>query len=213
MTGTASDSERHLVVFSLHGEQYALPVAMVREIIRYVAPSATATASGLIRGMISLRGQVLPIVDLSIRLGRTLEIADGTRILVIELERGSLGLIVDRVDGVRLIPMERIERLPVAADDGLGDEIAAIDDRLIILLDAERALGSALPEPPRARPAKRTTARQPKPAPPRSPTEQTPARPPAKQTPARPPANQTPARSPAKQSPAHSPARGRRKPT
>jgi purine-binding chemotaxis protein CheW len=146
MTGTASESERQLVVFTLHGEQYALPVTTVREIIRYIAPSATATASGLIRGMISLRGQVLPIVDLSVRLGETLEIGDGTRILVIELDGGPVGLIVDRVDGVRLIPIERIAPLPVAADDGLGDEIAAVDDRLIILLDAERALANALPE-------------------------------------------------------------------
>src|SRR5262249_35745129 len=107
MTGTTSESERHLVVFTLHDEQYARPVTTAREIIRYVAPSATATASGLIRGMISLRGQVLPIVDLSIKLGRNLEIADGTRILAVELEHGSVGLIVDRVDGVRLIPVER----------------------------------------------------------------------------------------------------------
>ena len=153
MTGTTSDSARHVVVFSLHGEQYAMPVVTVREILRYVAPGATAAASGVIRGMISLRGEVLPIVDLSIKLGRSLEITDGTRILVIELERGSLGLIVDRVDGVMLIGAEQIAPLPLAADDGFGNEIAAVGERLILLLDAERVLGAVLPE--RARPPRR----------------------------------------------------------
>jgi purine-binding chemotaxis protein CheW len=58
-------TESHLVLFSLHGECYALPVTTVREIIRYVAPSATAAAGGLIQGMINLRGRIVPVVDLS----------------------------------------------------------------------------------------------------------------------------------------------------
>ena len=46
-----------------------LPITSVKEIIRYVPPSATATASGEIKGLINLRGRTLPIVDLSGRLG------------------------------------------------------------------------------------------------------------------------------------------------
>jgi purine-binding chemotaxis protein CheW len=107
--------ERHLVLFSLHGEHYGLPVSSVREIVLYTPPSATAAASGIVVGMINLRGSVLPIVDLSSRLGRTLEVTTGTRILVIELARGSVGLIVDTVDGVVRIPAEQVEPLPVAA--------------------------------------------------------------------------------------------------
>jgi purine-binding chemotaxis protein CheW len=150
--------ERHLVVFSLHGEQYGLPVASVREIVRYTAPSATAAATGVVVGMINLRGRVLPIVDLSSRLGATLEITGATRILVIELARGSVGLIVDSVDGVMRIPAEQVEPLPVpVGEDGLGEEIAAVGDRLIMLLDAERAVGRALPARPAARRRRRTT--------------------------------------------------------
>jgi purine-binding chemotaxis protein CheW len=145
--------ERHLVVFSLHGEQYGLPVTAVREIVRYAPPRATAAASGIVVGMINLRGQVLPIVDLSSRLGRTLEVGGGTRILVIDLGRGSVGLIVDSVDGVMRIPAEQVGPLPVTVgEDGLGEEVAAVDERLIMLLDAEKAVGSALPQP---RPAPR----------------------------------------------------------
>jgi purine-binding chemotaxis protein CheW len=152
------NDEHHLVVFSLLGEQYGLPVSSVREIVRYTQPGATAAATGVVVGMINLRGRVLPIVDLSSRLGRTLAITGGTRILVIELAQGPVGLIVDAVDGVMRVPAEQVEPLPVpVGEDGLGDQIAAVGDRLILLLDAERAVGSALPARPAARRRRKTT--------------------------------------------------------
>ncbi len=147
---TAPERERQLVVFSLHGEHYGLPIASVREIIRYTPPRATAVASGAIQGLINLRGRTLPVVDLSSRLGRQLETGRETRILVVEVSNGSLGLIVDTVDGILPVPAEQIEPLPIAAENGLGDEIAAVGERLIVLIDAERALGSLLPRRPTA---------------------------------------------------------------
>jgi purine-binding chemotaxis protein CheW len=154
---TAAKGERQLVVFSLHGEYYGLPITTVREIIRYVAPSATAAARGIIQGMINLRGRTLPIVDLSSRLGRTFEVGIKTRILVLEIAGGALGLIVDTVDGILPVPAEQIQPLPVsAADNGLGDEVAAVGDKLIVLLDAERAFGDVLPSKPA--PARRRRA-------------------------------------------------------
>jgi len=147
---TATESDRHLVVFSLHGEHYALPVELVREIIRYTPPTVTAAAGGVVQGMISIRGEALPVVDLSSRLGRRLEIGSGTRIVVVELKRGPLGLIVDTVEGVWLISAAQVEQLPVpVAADGLGKEIVAVGERLIMLIDAEKALASAFPRAPR----------------------------------------------------------------
>jgi purine-binding chemotaxis protein CheW len=151
---TAAELERHLVVFSWHGEHYAVPIASVREIIRYTRPTVVATTSELIRGMINLRGRVLPVVDVSSRLGHQLEIDARTRILVLEVANGDIGLIVDTVEGVREIPVSKIEPMPVAGSgDGLGHEIAAIDDQLIVLVDPERALGGVLPGRPGAPPA------------------------------------------------------------
>jgi purine-binding chemotaxis protein CheW len=152
------DSGRQIIVFSLHDEQYGLPIGSVREIIRYTPPRVTATAHGLIRGMINLRGQVLPVLDLSSRLGYTVEVSDATRILIIDVSNGVLGLIVDTVDGVVQVAVDRIEPIPGAvAADALGIEIAAIDDRLVMLMDPDRALGHVLPGAPGGRAAEPVT--------------------------------------------------------
>jgi len=160
-----AEAERQVVVFSLAGEYYGLPITAVREIIRYVAPSATATARGAIRGMIVLRGRTLPIADLSSRLGKELEIGTRTRILVLEVAGGALGLIVDGVDGILPIPADRVESMPVdTGDAGLGDEIAAVGERLIVLIDPERAFVDLLPRQPARAPARRrrTTSARPR---------------------------------------------------
>jgi purine-binding chemotaxis protein CheW len=87
----SSELERQLIMFSLHGEHYALPIASVQEIIRYTPPRVTAAARGLVQGLINLRGRVVPILDLSSRLGQALEVTDRTRILVIEVTAGCSG--------------------------------------------------------------------------------------------------------------------------
>ena len=148
--GAAGDAqpevERQLIEFSLQGERYGLPIGGVQEIIRYTPPRVTAAARGLIQGLINLRGRVLPVLDLSSRLGRVLEVSDTTRILIIEVSGGVLGLIVDGVDGVVQVAVDQIEPIPGAGgDDALGDQIVAIDDHLVMLIDPERALGRALP--------------------------------------------------------------------
>jgi purine-binding chemotaxis protein CheW len=172
VTEGIADSERQLIAFTLHGERYGLPIACVREIIRYTQPRVTATARGLIQGMINLRGQVLPVLDLSSRLGGALEVSGATRILIVDLSNGVAGLIVDSVDGVMHVAEDRIEDIPRAvSDDALGHQIAAVDEQLIMLVDPERALGSALPA--RQEPRQRAGAADQAPAqgrPPRTPT-------------------------------------------
>jgi len=99
------------------------------------------------------------VVDLSSRLGRQLETSRSTRILVVEVSTGLLGLIVDAVDGIVNVPSQQIELLPPAADTSLGDEIATIGERLIVLIDAERAFANVFPSRPARR--RRTSRAQP----------------------------------------------------
>ena len=170
-----SGSDRQLVTFSLHGEDYAVPIASVREIIRYTPPTATAAARGLVKGMIALRGRVLPVVDLSESLGQTPGAGDQSRILVLEVSTGELGLVVDGVHGVVLVTAEQVARVPVpVTHEGVGEEVATIDDRLVILIEPERALGPALAPPAPPEPAPPEPA-PPEPAPP-EPAEPPPTR-------------------------------------
>jgi purine-binding chemotaxis protein CheW len=140
---TPAAAERQVVVFSLLGEPYALPITSVREIIRYTPPGATATASGLIRGMINLRGRLLPVVDLTPFLGGQLEVAAGTRILVVEVPKGAFGMLVDRVEGIIQVPADQIAALPAAASRELSEEIATVGQRVIVLVDPDRVARQA----------------------------------------------------------------------
>jgi purine-binding chemotaxis protein CheW len=134
---------QQLVVFSLHDEQYALPITAVREIIRYRRSRSVGAGGSVLQGVINLRGRLIPICDLSSRLGETLDIHDDSRILIIDTSEGVIGLIVDTVDEVMLVTADQVEDLPVS-DNGLGGQVAKVGDRLIILVDAERNLTGLL---------------------------------------------------------------------
>ena len=62
-------TSRQLVVFTLGNEEYALPIRQVHEIIRYTEPRSVAAESGWVRGVISLRGKIVPVYELAARLG------------------------------------------------------------------------------------------------------------------------------------------------
>jgi len=136
-------SAQQLVVFSMHGEHYALPIVAIREIIRYQPPRAIGSISSLMQGVINLRGRVLPVCDLSSELGAMLEIDDNTRILVVDTDGSVVGLIVDSVDEVLDVTAGQIEDLPVS-DTGLGSQIVKLDDRLIVLIDTARTFAGVL---------------------------------------------------------------------
>src|SRR5439155_14130233 len=97
MSATAPQLAQQLVVFSLGEEEYALPITQVQEIIRYTEPRAVASEAAWIRGVISLRGKIIPVCDLSARLGLASEHANAQNIVVVETAAGTAGVIVDGV--------------------------------------------------------------------------------------------------------------------
>ncbi len=133
---TGPETTRQLVVFSLGEEEYALPITQVQEIVRYTEPRAVASESAWIRGVISLRGKVVPVFDLGARLGLASESSSNAKIVIVETEAGIAGVIVDEVDEVRTVEVDELESVPGAGGDFI-DTIAKVDDRLIILLNLE----------------------------------------------------------------------------
>jgi purine-binding chemotaxis protein CheW len=130
-----------LVVCSLGAEEYALPIAQVREILRASAPRRVTSDVPSMRGVISLRGRLLPVHDLATRLG--VAGAPGARAKIVVVETGAAeptGLVVDDVVEVLTVATAQIEHVPSAAADGRPTAVAKLGERLVLLLDAATLL-------------------------------------------------------------------------
>lgn len=145
MTPTAPPvHEEQLVAFRLAGEAYGIPIACVQEVIRACEITAIPRTPTYLRGVVNLRGKIVPVVDLRGRLG--LPAAGGTaatRIVVVEVEDGVVGMVVDEVNEVLRLPVDRVEAPSDLVCDVTVDFIRAIgrrDDGLILLLDVARTL-------------------------------------------------------------------------
>ena len=138
-------SERQLVVFQLAGEAYGVEITTVREIITMQPVTPIPRTPEFVRGIINLRGRVIPVVDLR----RLLSLAQGdagreTRIMVVEVGTRTVGCIVDAVKEVLTISDEVIEP-PTGAAGPEGEYlkgIAKVGDSLVILVDLQRVLAA-----------------------------------------------------------------------
>ena len=136
--------EMQLVVFDLASEYYGVDIATVREIIRMQSITRVPGAPPFVEGIINLRGQVIPVVDLRKRLG--LNVSDQTedsRIVWVTINKNDVGVIVDAVTEVLRIPVSSIDP-PSAMVGGIDSDclrgIAKLESRLIILLDLNKVL-------------------------------------------------------------------------
>jgi purine-binding chemotaxis protein CheW len=133
---STSETTRQLVIFSLGAEEYALPITRVQEIIRYTEPRSVASPTAWIRGVINLRGKIVPVCDLALRLGLPTERAESAKIVIVETQMGTAGVIVDDVEEVLTVSEEQLESVP-SADADYVEAIAKVGDRLAILLNPD----------------------------------------------------------------------------
>jgi purine-binding chemotaxis protein CheW len=126
-----------LVVFTLGDEEYGLPITQVQEIIRFSEPRTIPNPHASIRGVINLRGRIIPVCDLKLQLNVGFgEVADeASKIVIVESQSGSAGLIVDGVNEVMTVTEDQLEP-EAGSQDGYLNGIAKVDERLIVLLDA-----------------------------------------------------------------------------
>jgi purine-binding chemotaxis protein CheW len=135
-----------LVTFSIGDEEFGVDILKVQEIIRTMEITRVPKAPAFVEGVINLRGNVIPIVDLRKRFGlETRKHDKHTRIIVIEISGMVVGFVVDSVSEVLRIPASTVEPPPPVVA-GLESEyisgVGKLEDRLLILLDLDRLLSS-----------------------------------------------------------------------
>ena len=135
-----SGERLQLVTFKLVGEEFGLPILDVREIIRMTAITPVPQAPGFVEGVINLRGQIIPVVDLRKRFGMMpSDQNEETRVVVVELGQVVIGLIVDAVSEVLRIPADSVAPPPGLVAGAIGAEyiqgISHYSDKMLILID------------------------------------------------------------------------------
>jgi len=135
---------RELLVLWLDGDPYALPVERVREIVRMRSITPVPRVPAAVRGVISLRGEIVQVVELRRRLGLPAPEATAgarrARIVVLNGDDGQLtGLLVDRVSEVLRID-EAALRPPASREADAVSALAAYGERFVSLFDVDRLL-------------------------------------------------------------------------
>jgi purine-binding chemotaxis protein CheW len=137
------DAGLHLVTFRLGREEYGVEIDRVQEIIRAADITTVPGAPSHVRGVINLRGKIIPVVDTRKRFGlQATQLDEDQRIVVVELGVKRLGLLVDSVSRVTRVPVSSVEDLPeeMVSDDNYIRGMCKLADSLIMLLDFNQTL-------------------------------------------------------------------------
>ena len=140
--------EGKYLTFALGKEDYGLEILKVREIIGLMKITAIPQVPAYVKGVINLRGKVIPVIDLRLKFGMlSIEMTADTCIIVINLNDVLIGILIDKVNEVLDIKQENIESVPgmgadVNTDYVLG--IGKVHDSTKILLNIEKVLGENL---------------------------------------------------------------------
>lgn len=138
-----SNTEFQVVAFKLGREEYGVNILNVQEIKKLIDITRVPFAPSFIKGVMNLRGSVLPVIDLKQRLSLLEEpYSEDTRIVVVKVDDISVGLIVDAVTEVLTIDSENVELREGNNDnDAFIRGVGNIDDRLVILLKLNEIIG------------------------------------------------------------------------
>ncbi|HHW12416.1 MAG TPA: chemotaxis protein CheW [Firmicutes bacterium] len=134
-----------LIIFKLGEEEFGVDILQVREIEKLdQGITRVPKAPPFVEGVINLRGEIIPIVDLRVRFGLTLpELGLDSRVIIVEVGEALVGMLVDAVVEVLRIPVSAIEPPPPitkGVDSYYLAGVAKLEDRLIVLLNLERTL-------------------------------------------------------------------------
>jgi len=144
---TSSGGTQELLTFTLGGEEYGIDILKVQEIRGYDAVTAIANTPDFIKGVINLRGIIVPIVDMRIKfqLGKA-EYDEFTVVIILNVANRVVGMVVDGVSDVITLTPEQIRQAPEfgsAIDTQYVMGLGTVDERMLILVDIEKLLSSS----------------------------------------------------------------------
>jgi purine-binding chemotaxis protein CheW len=134
------------LTFRLGGEEYGIEILKVQEIRSYEPPTRIANSASFFKGVVNLRGVIVPIVDLRLKFGcERAEYNDFTVVVVLNIRGRVVGAVVDSVSDVLELPTEAVRPAPeidAAVDTSHITGIANVADRMLILMDIEALMSS-----------------------------------------------------------------------
>ncbi len=142
----AGGNGRELLTFTLGNEEYGIDILKVQEIRGYDAVTTIANTPDFIKGVINLRGIIVPIVDMRIkfRLGKV-EYDQFTVVIILNIAKRVVGIVVDGVSDVIALTAEQLKPAP-EFNSGVDTQyimgLGTVDDRMIIVMDIEKLMTS-----------------------------------------------------------------------
>lgn len=146
--GTGPGSPCQFVTFRVEGQTYGIPISSVREIIRWSRITPLPNQPAHARGVLNLRGTIIPIHDLRSRLFGVLTVADDTHVIVITcFGTQALGILVDAVSDILAVDPSELKAPPAIAETALSQALVTTEDgRLVIILHLADLYGAPLPD-------------------------------------------------------------------
>jgi purine-binding chemotaxis protein CheW len=139
---------REFLAFKIANEEYGVDILRVQEIRSYEKPTTIANAPGHLKGVVNLRGVIVPIIDLRIKLGvDNVQYDHLTVVIVLNIGERVVGAVVDGVSDVLTLEPSQLRPVP-ALDTNFDPEhllaIGSVDERMLILLDIEKFLADVV---------------------------------------------------------------------
>jgi purine-binding chemotaxis protein CheW len=142
-----SAGAREYLTFRLDQEEYGIDILKVQEIRGYEPPTRVADAPNFIKGVVNLRGTIVPIVDMRLKFNcANAEYNSFTVVIVLNLRQRIVGIVVDSVSDVMELPPENLRPAPdldSGIDSGAVLGLGSLGDRMLILLDIERLMSAS----------------------------------------------------------------------
>jgi purine-binding chemotaxis protein CheW len=137
--------EGEILTFTLGKEEYGIDILKVQEIRGYEVATHIANAPEYIKGVVNLRGVIVPIIDMRVKFGLPATYVETTVVIILNLGKQVIGIVVDGVSDVIQLKPDQIKPAPEfgsSFDTRYIQGVGAVDERMIILVDIERFFSS-----------------------------------------------------------------------